>query len=323
LITDFGRTSNLTASMNLKAKSQQENVAAVRLQILLEVDNAYFAALRAQSLARVARVTLKERQLVARQVTALEQNQLRSPLDLTFARVNQQQAALLLSHAENDLQSAFATLAALLDEPEVTAYRLSDDLEFGRPDGDVSRLIANAYRDRPDLARLRLELESARRFTKAEGALSYPNVSAQATGGKIPYHDATTNKDYGAAGIIVNMPLLSGGLYTARRKEAELKAKAAEETLHDATNSIARDVRIAWLGANNAFKNLEITHELREQAKKSLSLAQARYDVGTSSMIELSQAQVNATAAEIDDTSARYEYLLRRAILEFQTGALK
>jgi hypothetical protein len=39
--------------------------------------------------------------------------------------------------------------------------------------------------------------------------------------------------------------------------------------------------------------------------------------------VELSQAQLNETAAEITRTNARYEYLVRRSLLDYQTGVLK
>ena len=40
-------------------------------------------------------------------------------------------------------------------------------------------------------------------------------------------------------------------------------------------------------------------------------------------IVELSQAQLNLTSAEIGHASARYEYLLRRSLLDYQAGALR
>src|SRR5262249_8499974 len=70
LITDFGRTANLTASSKLRAKAEEENKQATRAQILLEVDSAYFAALEAQSVLRVAQQTVTARKLLLDQVSA-------------------------------------------------------------------------------------------------------------------------------------------------------------------------------------------------------------------------------------------------------------
>jgi len=88
LITDFGRTRNLVASSSLRARAQDENAQATREDVLLQVDRAYFGALRAQALLTVAMETVKERQLVAAQVIELAKSKLKSELDVSFANVN-------------------------------------------------------------------------------------------------------------------------------------------------------------------------------------------------------------------------------------------
>jgi outer membrane protein len=324
LITDFGRTSNLVESSKLRAGAEQMDVEATRAQILLEVDGAYLGVLQAQALMRVAQDTIKTRGLVRDQVVALAKNNLKSSLDVSFAEVNYQEAELLLSRSRNDLQSSFATLAAVLDEPNAAGFELTTDPKRGPMPGEVSNLIALAFQDRPDLMRLRLERDSAFKFAKAERALRYPTLSMQGTAGAMPYRDSgVDHQDYAAAGVALNWPLYTGGLYTARQKEAEFRAKAADQSVLDLENNVSRDVRIAWLNANNALERMAITEKLRQQAQESLNLAKARYDAGSSSIVELSQAQLNLTGAQINEADARYEYLVRRSALDYQTGTLK
>lgn len=323
IISDFGRTSHLTESSKLKAGAEEQNVGATRAQILLQVDGAYMGALEADSLLRVAEDTVKTRQLVRDQVSTLAKNKIKSELDASFAEVNLQEALLLLSKTRNDLQSSFASLAALLDEPEVTAYRLTESPVAGSLSSDVSDLIALAVNNRPDLKRLRLENLSAREFAKAEAALSHPTLSVQGTAGVMPWRDPSLNQDYAAAGLVLSWPLFTGGLNTARRKEADLRARAFDAALRDEENNAVRDVRLGWLAANNARERMVITEILVTQADKTLALAQARYDAGSSSIIELSQAQLSQTSAAITRTNARYEYLIRRSILDYQTGTLR
>ena len=83
-------------------------------------------ALEAESLLHVAEDTVKTRQLLRDQIATLAKNKIKSELDASFAEVNYQEALLLLSKSRNDLLSSFASLAALLDEPEVASYRLAD-----------------------------------------------------------------------------------------------------------------------------------------------------------------------------------------------------
>ena len=85
-----------------------------------------------------------------------------------------------------------------------------------------------------------------------------------------------------------------------RHKEASLRASAASES--DAGSYVTRsvrDVHTAWLEANNAFQRIGVTAELLNQSNQSLGLAQTRYQLGLSSIVELSQAQLQQTQADI------------------------
>lgn len=324
LITDFGRSTHLAESARLKASAEEQNIEATRLQILLQVDGAYLGALQAKALVGVAEQTVKTRRLLRDQVAALAKNQLKSELDASFAEVNYQEAQLLLSKSENDLQASFASLAALLGDQETTTYELAGQLAPESIKENISTLIQSALSHRPDLQRLRLERDSAWKFAHAERDLRNPTLSLQATAGTLPYREDSLDKqNYAAAGLVMNWPLFTGGLYKARGKEAELRAQAAESALRDEETNVVRDVRIAWINATNADARQEIAAKLLSQARRSQDLAEARFNAGTTSMVELGQAQLSLTAAEINATSARYEYLIRRSILDYQTGSLR
>ncbi len=60
-----------------------------------------------------------------------------------------------------------------------------------------------------------------------------------------------------------------------------------------------------------------------KQTQTALDLAQSRYNLGLSSIVELSQAQLNLTAAQIGYANAKYDCQARRVNVDFQIGALK
>lgn len=323
LITDFGRTANLTSSAKFRAQAEENNAQATREQVLLEVDAAYFQALQAQSVARVANQTIATRQSFLDQVTALATNKLRSELDVSFARVNLEESRLLLSKAQNDLDAAFSALSALMGLREEKTYRLAEEPLPPDISTNASLFVEQALQSRPDLLGLRNEHDASIRFAKAERDARFPTIAAVGSAGVLPIHDPQLPDNYAAAGLTLNLPLFAGGLYSARQKEAELRAKAVDESLRDAENNAIRDVRIAWLNARNAYERLRITGQLLENAKRSFALAQARYTNGASSIVELNQAQLNEISAEIEFADTKYEYLLRLSALNFQTGSLR
>ncbi len=321
LITDFGRTWNLRESSKSHWKAEQKGAMATQAQILMEMDCAFFGALQAGAVEKIARQTIATRQLLLDQVSVLASNKLKSQLDVSFARVNYEDAKLLLSSAQNGVAAAKATLTLMLGEQEQSDFVLAEtplppELVETGPD-----LVREALGNRPELAQARLEHEAALKFARAEHDLRWPTLSAFGAGGFIPFHDSAFQRnDYGAAGLDLSLPIFTGGNYSSRGREAALRARSAEETLRDVGNTVTRDVRVAYQNAIYARQKMEESRELVASTTEAVDLAGARFQVGSTSIIEVSQAQLNQTAALIQQTTAVYEYMTRRSVLNFQVG---
>ncbi len=323
LLTDFGRTASLEQSAKLRNASQNQNVNNTRAQVLIEVQQAYYQALAAESVLKVEQATLDLRRLTLRQVSALAQSALRSTLDVSFAQVNVSQAELDLYRAENDAKASHARLSAAIGYDRDQPFSVADEALPSPLDPNVEALIGQALSERPDLAALRLNRDALDRFAEAEKKLRNPTIVAAAVAGVAPVRDDRLPETYSAAGVNLNIPVLNGGLFKARREEAESRAAAAGKDIQDLTVQVARDVRVAWLDANDAFQRLDVTARLVAQANEALRLAQTRYENALGSIVELNQAQLNQTSAEIAAASAKYEYLSRRAALSYAIGILR
>jgi outer membrane protein len=323
LITDFGRSGNLVDTASFQQQAREDDVAMTRVDIELQVTAAYLGALRAQAVKQVADDTVRARQLVVSQVTALAQNQLRSTLDVSFASVDLGQAQLLQLQAANDVQARFADLATAMGERTSAMYTLVDPDDAGpvpTPVPDVDPLIAAAMSSRPDLLSARADLSAAQHFATAQGDLWRPSISFAATAGVTPAHQSTLTGRYAAAGVNVTVPIFNGYLFGAAHSEAEARADAESQHVRDVENVVTHDVRVAWLQAGAAFQRIALTNQLVAQATQAQSLAQSRYDLQLSSIVELSQAQLNLTQARLDQANARYGYAETLAILRYQAG---
>jgi len=323
LVTDFGRTHELVKSSNLHAQAEQENVSATRADVLLRADQAYYTVLKSLAVLQVAEKTVKTRQLVADQIGALAKNKLKSGLDVSFANVDLSEAQLLLLQSQNDLQASFAELSAALGFSDQRTYSLAEEPIPAAPPPDLTRLILDAMQNRPELISQRLDVSSAQSYVTAERDLWLPSITAVGAAGVTPYGADQLASRYAAAGFNVNVPLFNGHLFGALRSEANAQAHAQQEFLRDLQNRIVRDVQKAWLNANTAFQRLSLTDQLLAEANQALDLAQERYKLGLSSIIELSQAQLNQTQAEISQTSARYDYEAQLSGLNYAVGLLK
>lgn len=324
LITDSGRTSNLVASSRLQAQATAQSSQATRYDVLLQVNRAYFDVLHAQAVVKVALETVSARQLLSDQVTELAKNQLKSQLDVSFAEVNVSEAKLLLLRAQDAVQQGLAELGRAIGTDQSASYQLADEPFPSGPPWTTDQLVAQALGDRPELAGLRYSRDAAWKFADAEKDLSRPTVSAVAVGGFIPYIDATgIPAEYEGIGANVSIPLFNGHLFTARREAAHQQAMESDQRLRDEQERISRDVRVAWANANDAYQRIDVTAQFLRQAAMALDLAKGRYDLGLSSIVELTQAQLNLTTAEIENLNAKYDYQSLNSALQYAIGQLR
>jgi outer membrane protein len=323
LITDFGHTSNLLASARLQARADEQSAVATKEDVLAAVDQAFYNAQQTHAVLRVAEQTVASRQLLADQVSALTKSKLKSELDLSFANVNLAQAKLLYLDALNNDKAAVASLSAILGYPTAESFELVSDTEaLAPPPADVDPLIADAFAKRPEILALEFESESAEKIHLADRDQMLPTISALAAYGDSPVRDDRVYGPYAAVGVNLQIPVFTGFRYSAQSREAELRAQAMRQRLADLRNRISRDVRTAWLTASTAFDRVNVSQQLLGQANLALDLAQTRYKLGLSSIVELSQAQLQQTQAEIGSAQAEYEYRLSLALLRYQTAGL-
>jgi outer membrane protein len=327
LITDSGRTNNLVSHAKLQAQASQANYQATRYDVLLGVNQAYYEVLFAEQLVKVAQQTVATRQTVVDQVSELTKNKLKSEVDLSFAQVNLSDAKLMQLRAQDRLASAYAALGQALGSQQAIRYRLSDQPMPPAPPPDSEPLVTQAFQNRPELASLRLEKEADQKFVYAERDLNRPTVSLIAVGGALPYihsgnPDANIPAGYEAAAVNVHIPVFNGHLFSARRQAAEYQLSATEQRVRGLEDRIAQEIRTSWERARTSFEAITATQQLLSQANLALDLAQGRYNLGLSSIVELTQAQLAQTSAEVENLNAKYEYQEAYAALQYTLGLL-
>jgi outer membrane protein len=328
LITDFGHTRDLVATNRLRQKAQDQTTLATQQDVLLATDEAFYRLLNAQSLLNVAKATVQARGDVQKLTGALTKSALKSDLDLNIASADLSQAQLLQLDAENAVGSASAALAAVLAAPPDTLYQAVEDATVAPPpppETDSSNALNHsAQSQRPDLQALRLNAQAYQRYARAQELQHLPTISALAIGGITPVSPdgIFVPHWYAAGGVNLSVPIFTGFRIDAQAEEARLRQKAAEKQAQTLSDTIARDVRVSVLSAQTAFRRIAVADQFRTQTAQALALAQTRYKLGLSSIVELSQAQLQSTQAAVSAVNARYDYLLSLRALDYARGQL-
>ncbi len=328
LLTDFGHTRDLIATNRLQQKAQDQTTLATQQDVLLATDEAFYRLLNAQSLLQVARATVEARGSVQNLTQALTTSALKSDLDLNIASADLSQSQLLQLDAENAVASASAALAEVLAAPPDTVYQAVEDQSAAPlppPEAESSAALnVSAQAQRPDLQSLRLNAQAFGKFAKAQQLQHLPSISALAIGGITPVgvDGVFVPHWFAAGGVNLSVPLFTGFRIDAQAEEARLRQRATEKQAQELSDSIARDVRISVLNAQTAFRRIGVADQFRAQTAQALSLAQTRYKLGLSSIVELSQAQLQSTQAAVSAVNARYDYLLALRALDYSRGEL-
>ena len=323
LVTDFGRTSALVSSSKYEAAAQGDFATLTRAQVRLNVRESFYGVLGAEAVLRAAQAAQTNRQLISRQLAALAQSELRSTLDVNFARVLESEAGLAVVRAQSTVAQERSRLATAMGQPQPIAAPLVDaavGVATSPPAPDD--LQQQALQQRADLNAVQAQQQAADAFAESERRLSFPTLNVLGAAGQIPYRDHTLHDSYAAAGFNLNIPIFNGGLFAARRAEAELESTARRRDVDQVKLQVNEQVRDAWYRAEEAYQTLDVSARLIAQSREALRLAQDRYEAGLGSIVELNEAQLNETSAEITSADATYTYLSRRAELDFASGLL-
>jgi outer membrane protein len=323
-ITDFGRTNDLVQASEFERKAQDARADLTRAGVLLNVTQAYFEVLRAQALLVVAKETRQERGTLLSQVSVLQRAGLRSTLDVVIAERDVSVADQLLLEAQAHLRKGFAALSETMGSVDLHTYILEDMRRLPDIPGTLDALSIIAVRKNPALISLEARKNAAGKRADAVARLKLPTVTGYGFFGATPIHamNQSIASSYAAAGVTLSVPLYNGGALAAQKRQAADTALAAEQRLDSERDKLLRDVRSAYDDVRAARGNISVSEERLKAARKALDFTQARYRIGLSSIVDVSEAQLSETQAAISRTNATYDYIVQEAGLAFAAGIL-
>jgi outer membrane protein len=316
LIYDFNATADRWRSAAVNRDAAESNGHVVVLNVLLNVRRAYFLARGERDLARVAEEAVANQQKHLDQITDMVHAGMRSQIDLATEKTALANARVQAVTAENNYASGLAILDQAMGMPSDRTYDLTDT-ELGAvpgEDGDLDTLTAQAVKARPELVLAEQQRQAQELLVGSYRGNYGPALSAIAS-----LTDVGTKLDSLApnwfVGLSLSWAILSGGLTHGQVREAKgtLAALTAQADIERLQVSV--DVEQGRLAVRGAKSTIGGAEEALSNAREQLRLAEARYQTGQGSIIELADAQVAYTTAEAQEVSARFGLASARAQL--------
>ena len=323
LIWDFGETLNNFRAARVNAEAQDQSVRVTAMQVDYNVRVAFFTARAAKDMVAVAKATLANQEKHLGQIEGFVQLGRSPEIDLTQARADRATARVALINAENTYDTSRAQLNLAMGVERSVDYELSDDGLTGveGEDADPSTLVDEAVKARPEMANLTLLITGRELSLKSAKDGHYPQLGFNTSltdNGNSP--DQLVWNWSGA--LTLSVPIYLGGSINANVHQAEAQLIGVRAQLDGQRQQVRLDVEQARLSIRAAKALIEAADDAVANTRDRLRLAEGRYQTGVGSIIELGDAQVAETSAEVQRVQAEYQLYTARAQLVKALGRI-
>ncbi len=316
LLWDFGRTTGRWRSAQQSAQAQRSTETQTSLNVLANVQSAYFNALAQQALVQVAQETLENQKTHLAQVQAQVQVGTRPEIDLLQQRTEVANAQVRLIQAQNNAATSRAQLNQAMGVEGSTQYTVREEV-VGRMEGEeqsIDTLVDVAFQGRPDLSASEHQLRAQEQQLSATRANYWPSLSASLSATESGPNPA--NLDWGVNGqVALSWPIFQGGLTRAQVREQQANLNNVQAQRDALRQQVRLEVERAQLAVTAARESLSAAEEALVNARERLRLAEGRYRAGVGNIIELSDAQLSATNAAVQRVQATYNLATARTEL--------
>jgi outer membrane protein TolC len=250
------------------------------------------------------------------QATSLERNGVVARSDLLLAQVRLSELEARRSSARGAASLARLALAVQMGEPGDTARSLPTTLPSAamiRALVTESDALAPTTSARDDVKAARLGAQAAREDLRRAKARWLPSVGAMLRSDWAAPNQPFAGTPFVTAGVVVTLPVFSGGGEYADRQRASATFSAAQTRADGAAAMAELEVSQASIQRRVAMEQLTISERAYAQAVEALRLVQRRYDGGLAAITELLDAGAARSTAELAAVTAQHNVLIALA----------
>lgn len=266
---------------------------------------------------RLARSHLQDTETMYREGVVLKLHVMRARSALSLAETG-------LIQAQNDLDTARRDFLLAIGAPVSEKVVLTTDL----PEPVTERLeppdISELRSSRPDIMAFQTQIDMQKLNLGIVSGDRKPTIAAF---GEFGWEKPSTKTmgsldwaDYWQAGVNLSWNIFDSGYVSGKLIDERAALRQMEEQLTANLRSAQKEVLDAVAQIDGSARLLEAQRSTLFEAKEALRLAQAGFEEGTVTQVELLDAQTALTSARLAYAEALYAHALARASYEMATG---
>ena len=315
VLYDFGYTSAAKRQAAQQFIAASEACRDAGVQLVCQVRNAWFSLARAEALRKVSEESLRQSRLLLEQAELKLEIGTGKKYDVTRARVECGNAALALISAGNAVKTARANLRALMGLAEPVDFEIGSDGSVGSDGFDGSsleNLLAIARENQPSLRIQHAKVAAASAAVDMAIANMYPSLSVSAS---TSYNNITPQTLTYGFGSSLAQSLFAGWGRTDAVRQNVTALRTARANLAQTEQKLSNDLAIALANLETARESFAVSELLLGQALENLELVTQQFNVGVSSILERTDAQLAHTQAAANFWTSRYALEIAKANL--------
>jgi len=304
----------------LELLSSQLNSSRTIQNIKLNVIKAYYDVLENQKEVQVDQESVNNYEAHLSNVQQLYTAGSKARVEVLRSEVELSDARQTLIKAQNSYDIAVSTLKNIIklnhDEPLI----LTDDFVYMAFDKDLDYCLDYSKINRKDLQQAQITVDESEKKVKIAEAGFLPSVNL--TGGLDWDNQPLPNQNHYtySAGVKATWDLFDSNVTQSNIKSAQATLDEAKLTLVEDQDNVDLAVRQAYLNMKEAEKRFISTHDAVRQAQEDYYIANEKYKTGDGLMLDIIDAQLALSTAELNYISAQYDYARYKATTENVMG---
>jgi len=311
----------------------ENQLTITKQQIVLQVRQAFYNALFTKELIAVAQEALDNAQQNLDQVQKRKDVGSASGFDLLRAKVqvaNMKPQVIAAQHRFDQALTGLRTAIGLDKEMPITVTGELQYTTSSLADSSLEALQTYAYHHRLELKNVRKQRDIQENNLTIARAKFMPTLSASANlQHQLQQENFDINrKDFVrsiSGGLSLSIPLFSGGSHYAGVQQAQVDLRQVDDTEQQVKNMVAAEVESAYYSLIDAKEKIESQSQTIDQAEESVRLAELMYREGTTTQLDVLNAQLALQQARSNYSQYLLQYnvaqdQLQKAINQFGFG---